>query len=79
MYYFYILLSHKDMKYYYGSTKDLVKRFGEHEKGNVVATKHRRPLKLVYFEAYETIQKARFREKQVKQSGAIRSNLHKRI
>ncbi len=33
----------------------------------------------MYYEAYGTIEKARIREKQVKQSGAIRTNLHKRI
>jgi putative endonuclease len=79
MYYFYILISDLDMKYYYGSTKDLINRFKQHQNGEVTSTKCRRPLRLVYYEAYTTRQKAVFREKQVKNSGAVRANLHKRI
>jgi len=79
MYYFYVLFSDLDKKYYYGSTKDLKKRFKEHENGQVLSTIHRRPVRLAYYEAYDTIDKARFREQQVKKSGAIRANLHKRI
>ncbi len=79
MYYFYILISDLDMKYYYGSTKDLINRFKQHQNGEVTSTKCRRPLRLVYYEAYTARQKALFREKQVKNRGAVRANLHKRI
>lgn len=79
MYYFYILFSEKDKKYYYGSTTNLKRRVAEHTKGQVIATKYRNPLRLVYFEAYQNLQLARQREQQVKLSGAIRANLHKRI
>jgi putative endonuclease len=79
MFYFYVLLSEKDKKYYYGSAKDLQKRFCEHKLGNITATKHRRPLRLMYYKAYETERLARNREKQVKSSGSVRQSILKRI
>lgn len=79
MHYFYILKSVEDARYYYGSTTNLSRRFKEHMDGKVVATKFRRPFRLVYYEAYEDLQNARRREQQVKRSGAIRASLHKRI
>jgi len=51
MFYTYVLLSLKDYKLYIGFTEDLKKRFLEHQNGKVLATKNRRPLKLVYYEA----------------------------
>ena len=79
MFYFYILKSEKDQKYYYGSTINLKNRLLAHHKGEVEATKFRRPLRLVYYEAYEQLIQARFREKQVKFSGSIRKQLHSRL
>lgn len=79
MYYFYVLLSESDGKHYYGSTQNLRRRYTEHQDGEVTATKHRRPLRLVYYEAYESLKAARLREKQVKTGGSIRLALHKRI
>ena len=51
MYYTYVLHSMVDNQFYTGSTKDLKQRFEQHSKGLVDSTKHRRPLKLVYYEA----------------------------
>jgi len=51
MYYTYILQSKKDKRWYTGCTSDLRKRFSEHNKGAVVATKSRRPFTLLYYEA----------------------------
>jgi putative endonuclease len=79
MYYFYVLQSQKDNQYYYGSTTDLKRRVKEHNSGDVTATKYRQPLRLVYYEAYEELQFARLREKQVKKSSSIRTALNKRI
>ncbi len=79
MYYFYILLSEKDDKYYYGSTINLRRRAKDHAEGKVTATRHRRPIRLIYYEAYEDLVNARLREKQVKASGSIRSALNRRI
>lgn len=62
MYYVYILISLKDGKLYTGSTPDLKVRFIKHSKGFVKATKYRLPLKLIYYEAYESELDARRRE-----------------
>jgi len=50
-YYVYVLLSERDGKKYTGYTSNLPLRFEAHQKGKVTSTKHRRPLKLLYFEA----------------------------
>lgn len=62
MYYVYILFSEKDKQLYTEFSDDLRARFTKHEKGFVKATKHRRPLKLIYYEAYENEFDARRRE-----------------
>ncbi|MDP3724147.1 MAG: GIY-YIG nuclease family protein [bacterium] len=62
MYYVYILHSEKDGRLYIGSAPDLKKRIDKHEKGYVLATKNRRPLKLIYYEAYLSSADARHRE-----------------
>lgn len=79
MYYFYVLVSEKDGKYYYGSSDDLKRRVREHSKLKVNSTKNRLPLRLVYYEAYESLDSARRRERQVKSSGNARKTLTKRI
>lgn len=79
MHYFYILLSDKDKEYYYGSTINLRQRLLAHNKGNVSATKYRRPLRVVYYEAYPSIKAARLREQQVKASGSIRKAILLRL
>lgn len=62
MYYVYILFSEKDKLLYTGFTPDLRARFKKHIDGFVRATKHRRPLKLIYYEAYSNELDARRRE-----------------
>lgn len=79
MNYFYVPESISHSFYYYGSSSNLKKRFHEHKNGAVNSTKHHRPLKVIYYEAYEFIEQARLREKQVKNSGSIRKYLHTRI
>jgi len=51
MYYTYVLQSEVDGNFYVGYTKDLKLRFEQHTKGYVEATKERRPLTLIYYEA----------------------------
>ena len=51
-YYTYILQSKKDGNKYAGYTKDLNLRFEQHQNGEVESTKHRRPLKLIFFSAF---------------------------
>ena len=62
MFYVYILFSEQDKLLYTGYTDDLKARFEKHQKGFVKATKHRRPLKLIYYEAYAKELDARRRE-----------------
>ena len=62
MYYIYVLQSAKDRKFYTGFTKNLKSRFDEHQKGKVESTKDKRPLKLIYYEACLSREKAGSRE-----------------
>jgi putative endonuclease len=62
MYYVYILLCAADGKLYIGSSPDLKKRIEKHNNGFVLATKSRRPLTLIYYEAYLLGRDARRRE-----------------
>jgi len=47
---------------YIGSTSDLKKRIDKHNHVYVLATKHRRPLKLISYEAYLSSRDAKRRE-----------------
>ena len=66
MYFTYVLRSLKDNKLYIGFSDDLKNRIEEHKAGKVKATKSRRPLKLVYYEACLVKLKATKREKYFK-------------
>ncbi|MCX6713716.1 MAG: GIY-YIG nuclease family protein [Candidatus Vogelbacteria bacterium] len=79
MFYVYILKSTIDNDYYVGSTNDLKKRFIEHNSGKVDSTSHRRPLELVYYEAYNREILARKRESSLKARGQARRWLLERI
>lgn len=65
-FYTYVLRSKKDNKLYIGYTDNLKNRVAKHTKGLVLATKDRRPLSLVYYEACSNEQKAIKREKYFK-------------
>ncbi|MBL7132312.1 MAG: GIY-YIG nuclease family protein [Candidatus Omnitrophica bacterium] len=52
MYYVYVLHSQKDYLLYVGSTKNIKSRVQRHNAGLVPATKFRRPLRLILYEAY---------------------------
>jgi len=69
MFYTYVLLSKKDNKSHIGFTNDLKRRFDEHRRGKVFATKNRRPLILVYYEACLNEKDAIKREKYFKKRG----------
>ncbi len=62
----YILFSDKDKQLYIGFTDNLKSRFKAHSNGYVKATQNRRPLKLIYYEAYSVESDARRREKYLK-------------
>jgi putative endonuclease len=78
MYYTYVIQSTKDKKFYTGSTKDLQKRFNDHNSGKVSSTKTRGPFVLVYYEACVDEQDARNREKYLK-SGLGKRYLKNRL
>lgn len=66
MFFTYVLYSFKDGKLYIGYAGNIEERFARHEAGHVPATKDRRPLKLIYYEAYLTEHEAKRREKFLK-------------
>ena len=65
MEYVYFLLLN-DGKIYKGLTSDLKRRISEHDQGKVSSTKHKRPLKLIHYEAYLLKEDAARREKYLK-------------
>lgn len=66
MFYVYVLQSMKDKKLYIGYTKDLKRRLKLHNLRNVVSTRRRRPLKLIYYEACLNQEDALRRERYLK-------------
>ncbi len=65
-FYTYILISQKDEEFYTGVTNNLKRRFEKHNAGFVLSTKHRIPLKLIYFEGCLDKNDAYRREKYLK-------------
>lgn len=60
------LLECADGSYYTGSTKYLVRRFQQHQNGEGANhTKKRLPVKLVYYEEFQRIDEAYYREKKI--------------
>ena len=76
MFYVYVLQSENDAGLYIGFSADLRRRMREHRDGLAAATAHRRPLRLVFCEAYIEEADARGREEFLK-SGAGRTYLKK--
>ena len=79
MFYFYVLQSVGDRDLYFGFSSDLRQRAKEHNKGRVPATEKRRPLRLVYYEAYLSEKDARNRERQIKLRAQAFTSLKRRI
>ena len=76
MYYIY-LLKLADGAIYTGSTGDVKKRVAKHDKGDVLATKGKRPIKLVFYCAFKTKNQAINFEKYLKSgSGQSFRNRH---
>ena len=78
IFYTYVLISERDKKFYIGFTKNIHQRIRKHNDGLVTSTEHRRPLKLIYFEACLNEKDAIKREKYFK-SGYGRRFLNNRI
>ena len=79
MYYVYIIKSKKDNSFYVGYTSDIKRRLQEHNKGLAGYTQGRKPWKLVYYEAFVSIDDARLREKNLKYFGKAYGQLKIRI
>ena len=80
MWYVYILQSKVDPEYFYkGSTYDIGQRLEQHNAGHVTSTRTRMPYRLVYYEAYVSERTARIREHAIKNSGAVSTQLLRRI
>ena len=62
MHYVYVLRSLKDRNLYTGYTTDLRQRIAHHTAGKAPSTRDRRPLQLIYYEAYLLPKDARARE-----------------
>ncbi|MEQ8552910.1 MAG: GIY-YIG nuclease family protein [Cyclobacteriaceae bacterium] len=75
----YVLISLKDHTTYIGYCEDLDKRISEHNAGKTKSIKHKLPMKLVYYEAYETKALARKREIELKKNSFAKEQLYKRI
>lgn len=69
MYCTYVLISLRDRKLYIGQTNNLRRRFLEHCNGAVTSTCRRRPLKLIFAEAFLTRMEAERRETWLKSGG----------
>ena len=60
------ILECSDGTYYTGSTTDLERRVQQHQSGEGAQyTRRRRPVKLIYFEEFDRIDAAFYREKQI--------------
>jgi len=79
MFFVYILQSARDKRIYIGYTDDLRKRLKEHNSGQNKSTKYRRPLQLIYYEAYKSEADARQREEMLKLFGRAFGGLKRRI
>ena len=79
MFFVYVLLSLSDKTTYIGSTDNVEKRVKEHNQGKTKSTKHKLPLELVYYEAFQTRTKARKREIELKKNSSAKERLFKRI
>jgi putative endonuclease len=64
--YVYVLRSSKDAQFYVGLTRDVRERLQSHNDGQVLSTKHRVPLELVYWEGCLNESDAAQREKYLK-------------
>ncbi len=51
-FYVYVLKSLKDGLFYVGFSENLIKRFADHNQGKNHSTQNRRPLELIFFEAF---------------------------
>ena len=60
----YVLFSEKDRQLYIGYTGNIVRRLAQHNNGDNISTRNRRPLKLIFMESflykYDAIERERY-------------------
>jgi putative endonuclease len=78
MFYVYVLKL-ANSKLYFGYTNNLKRRFQQHCRGESKYTRSKRPLSLVYYEAFFSEKDARLREKRLKQFKKGYAQLKNRI
>lgn len=80
-YYVYVLISLKDGNLYVGKTSDIFNRLERHNTGRVIATKSRRPLKLIHLEVFKDSGSAFLREKELKypSAGKFKNDLRAKL
>ena len=66
MFFVYILISEKDRRLYIGLSENVARRLDQHNSGFVIATKNRRPFKLLLTESYSELADAKRRDKYFK-------------
>jgi putative endonuclease len=79
MFFYVYILKCSDSKLYIGYSSDLKQRMKDHKMGLVKSTRNRRPLELVYYEAYKNKKSAQERERQLKKFASSYKGLIKRI
>jgi len=79
MHFVYLLRSQKDGGLYIGRSDDLKRRLASHNDGLVDSTADRRPLEIVYYEAYIDARLANERERKLKEFGSAYTGLLKRL
>ena len=72
------VLKCKDNSYYIGSTRNIGRRFSDHQGGKVRYTMSRLPVKLIFLKSFENYSQALFFEKKIK-SWKKRSSIEKMI
>ena len=76
MYFVYVLRSEKDRSLYISYTTNIKQRLLKHKNKEVISTKHKAPLKILFFEAFNNKPDAKNRELYLK-SGWGRKSLQK--
>ncbi|MBL7197951.1 MAG: GIY-YIG nuclease family protein [Candidatus Omnitrophica bacterium] len=79
MFYIYALRSNRDKDLYIGFTNNLERRVKEHNSGQVLSTKLRKPFDLIYFEGYKSEKDARKSERNLKLRSKAFTQLKRRI
>ncbi|MDO8571182.1 MAG: GIY-YIG nuclease family protein [bacterium] len=79
MFYVYVLKSSQDSSLYIGYTRDLKRRFAEHNNKKNISTKSKAPFELVYYESYRSQRDAKRRESMLKKFSGAYTQLKRRI